>query len=161
MTTISERVMEILDTTSLSDPREISEKVLGDMSGRELRPALAEVLPEYVRYIERVHRSASGGPEGQLTDALHESFAEGSPRQAPGSSKWRALAGRYAGASERKPLRDCTREDVLAIVARHRSLAESNTSKAEQFERIYRLMVDHDAEVVGDLPEAEVEGVLR
>lgn len=162
MTTIRERIFEILDTSALSEPTDIAEKVIGDLGPRELRAALAEVMPEYVRYVERNHRSSAPAAASPISDDSGASDeAEAHTTRAPGSSRWRILAGRYRGVEERKPLRDCTRDDVLAIVAQHRHQAATNTAAAERFGALHQLMVDRGAATVGELPEAEVEGVLR
>jgi hypothetical protein len=158
VTSIRERVLNILDSSSLSDPRDIAEKILGDLAARERRDALVEVLPEYVRITigrER-HRPASddpasGDPQNQSTNA--------------GSSRWRraasVLARRYMPIDTWKPLRDCTRDDVLALVAGYRDRAVQNTHKAEQFEALAAQMAKAKAPTVGALSEDVVEEILR
>lgn len=156
MSSVRAQIIEILDTSALSDPREIAEKLIGDIPSRQLRAALAEVLPQYVRVLMTNDRRSDPGRHSQPGSQT---------RSAPGSERWRAAAGvlasRFCPAGEWKPLRDCTRDDVLALVAERRDLAAKNAAVADQFERLHQLMSDRGVSTVGELAEAEVEGVLR
>lgn len=161
MTTVRERVLEILATSSLSDPRDIADKIIGDLTARERQAALAEVLPEYVRitlHAGRGHHPTSDEP-GSTQGTRTQDVAE------PGSSRWRRVSsvftGRYKPLDTWKPLRECTRDDVLALVDDYRKRAAQNTRKADQFEALAKRMAKAKVATVGDLPESVVEEILR
>lgn len=125
-------VRQVQDETGSADPREIASKVLADIPDELLRPLLAEVMPEYVRQVMKGGRhSATGAP--------------------PASSKVAAVRGWHerlmsqpidvsGGKGEWKALRDCTRDELLAVAQYRRETAARNLATAEKYEALAKIL---------------------
>lgn len=57
-------------------------------------------------------------------------------------------------------LKDCTVFDVRKIIVAHRDRAAQSSAIADRYDRLEQAMLDHNAEVVGDLPDELVAEIL-
>jgi hypothetical protein len=82
--TLADLILEVKDTSGEADPKHIAKLVIDKVSSRDLRDALAETLPDYVR--TTIHRAA-GQPIGvspsSATASTSGSSTRATPRSAP------------------------------------------------------------------------------
>lgn len=148
------RVRRIQDETGSVDPREIAGKLVAELSDADLRDALAESLPEYVRQVMKGGRnSARVLPPARST----------SPRNAAAAQRWfETLLTQpvdvSGGQGQWKALRDCTREDLLVVARHRRELAAKNSAIANRYEALAKVLPA--GATVASLPEDTVVNVF-
>lgn len=156
-TNVRERVKALMASSDINDPREMAEVVLEDMREDELRAALAETLPGYVRVCFHQYQVPQREPESKPASNTHGSTASG--------SRWDHITAvhsrRVCPAGQWKTLGDCVRDDILALAEQRRSQAAFNTAVADGFEELARRMAARGARRVSDIPVAEIPEVLR
>lgn len=154
-------VIEVMETSSLTENREIAEKVIENLARADIRPALAEALPAYIGRIQSELRSALNI---QRVDAQYD--RDGNPRpiqqvfipsskQAAIRDHWRAVARQHIIATPdgRKSILDCTRDDLLYAASQREQLAKANAIKAKGYKAAAATLAEHGVEVVSDLPD--------
>lgn len=140
------------------DPSKAAEKWLSGMSADEQRELLAVVLPSFLRVTWARFRLTS---TRRLTD---RTFSE-SPKPKFGPSKAARSRDAYAdwlasmlhvGKGVWKPLRDCTRADLLFAAEERGALARRNASQAEMYSSLAEVVTS----TLGKARRADVERVL-
>lgn len=165
--TLAQTVRRMHRETGSADPRELAEKVLATLdTPAQVRDALAEALPDFVRNVVRTAHSGS-------LIALSRAVTPPAPTagKGPGSSSARVGAVRAwydrllsqpvdvsGNRGEWKAMRECTREDLLTAAAYRRDVAARNVATADAMERLAAVL--GDGQTVGDLAQATVTGAL-
>lgn len=183
-TLVRDRVLELLETSDLVEPRDLARKVYDDLVDEdEVREALLEVLPQYVRVLLSQHRRDNRRDRSMLSPSSHRahgrsdgSAVERSPSEVSTSQvrdgerstnlspRWqRAAQGfrerYYPG--EWKFLGDCTLADVERLASDYRRRAAEQRHYADRFELVRSRMERDGATLVAELPEAWVVQVLH
>jgi hypothetical protein len=156
---VRQRVLDVLDSTELSDPHAIADAIAADLRGAAAKEALAECLPQYVRVVLSSLRSNARLDPATWPSHTHEANA-GSSR----SSKWMAARDFFRqpihAAGEWRQLGDLTVDEVAWLVDDRHRQAKELTIAADRFAALRDLMTRRKAKRVRDLPEDEVAGVL-
>ena len=146
-------IRSVVESSTMSDPREIAEKVIESASQFEKREWLAEVLPGFVADVMRADRNL----------ALRESARRTPSRSAKVAQvrDWwgQFLASRISVDGVWKPVGEMTVADVEVTIAERREQAARTLAQAERFAAILELMSKHGAATVADLPRESVEQV--
>lgn len=103
-------------------PSEIAERLLKDMEADDLRDALAETLPSYVRVLM--------SNQQRPTLAKWDELSEGEGSAPP------AIPMTVYGDREWKPLEECTTDDFAEMADRRKRLAEGNIAWSRRFARL-------------------------
>lgn len=150
------RIRAILDDTGEADPGVVADKVIGDLSSRELRPALAQTMRALVREVMRAERLTT--PQA----AENVSPGQGRSRARAVAEAWRAhLRDRvFVGDGTWRLLGDCSPQDVLFLVADRRQKAAELAEAAQRYQRLHDAMDRHGAGRVADLPDAVLADAL-
>jgi len=130
---VAKLVRHVIDTTSLSDPREIAQKVAGMVPRERRQSAIEQMLPVYVTQVASRDRM------------LHQV----KPQQ-KGSSKvqavrddWkRRLATPLLVGDAWKRFGECTAADLLAVAETLRTTADRTLQKASYYEEIAAALPD-------------------
>lgn len=141
-------VLDLIESTDLSDPREIADAVLAGASDAERDAMLAAAVASEVRLILCGHRKSPTGAAPK--------------RPAARSAKVRAirdawqmmLRGRYSVGGAWKPLAEFTVEDAQAVAAERRAQAAEAIVWAERFDALAKAIADAGAATAGDLASA-------
>lgn len=180
-------IREVLATSLMPDPHDVSEEVLRRITNDQLRPALRQCLPALVgdyarRHLNNADRPHFRSPQANPTAAAAISSApvaafperaakaEIKPRQITRSPKvaaYRELGQQWlrarvyvsADPREWKFMGDCTFTDLMFMAAQRRDQAERTNAKAAEYERLADLMQAHDVTRVRDLPADVLRGV--
>jgi len=157
-------IKTVLDSTSLTDPGEIADKVAESVPARALRAAFRVTLRAYVRQVMAERRTFSD-PNFQTSSSGHPLNDAHDPRVAAGRSfKVRAIRDGWqkqldnrvhVGNSEWKFLGDCTYDNLYALAGEREKHAAKNEAWARYYRSLAALLTEHDVERVRDLP-AEV-----
>lgn len=144
------RVRSFQESTGSADPREIASKILTDLEDHELRAVLEVVLPEYVRQVMKTGRNqaASSPPASSKVSAVRDWYERlmGQPVDVSG------------GHGQWKSLRECTRDELLAVAQYRRETAARNLATAEKYESLAKLLPAR--KTVGQLPTDVVASVF-
>lgn len=125
---LTQTVRQIMDTTSLSDPREIAAKLLADISPDEYRAALEEALPPFVRTALSRDRLAQTGSK---------SGPSRSGKLAAIRDHWeRRLATPLLVNGAYKRFGECDASDLHMAAEALRADAARMTSKADYYDEI-------------------------
>jgi hypothetical protein len=150
------RVRRLQVSTGSSDPRELAEKLLAELTAAELRSALAEVLPEYVRQVMKSGRNKATAAPSQ------SSPSSPSWRVAPVRDWYEQLMAQpidvSGGQGRWKSLRECTRDELLTVAQHRRETAARNVATAKKYEALARVLPASKS--VGDLPADTVASVF-
>lgn len=143
-------VRAVLDSSNLTDPGEIADKVAESIPASALRAALHVTLRSYVRQVMAETRTNSApnfrSPAAGRSVKV-QAIRDGWQRQ---------LDNRvHVGDSEWKLLGDCTYEDLLACAAEREAIAARNQSMARYYRGLAGLVAEHDTAALRDVP-AEV-----
>lgn len=149
---IRDRVLDVLaDTDSaIADPAVIAEMVARTLTNREIRTALATVLPDYVRRVAGDLAGRSRKPQAKVLTT---------PQRV---ASWYAsvLAARMFNGAEWKFLRDCTADDLHGAAAQRYKTAASTQQEADRLTTLAELLEKLGAETVAEVPEDELRSVL-
>ena len=147
------------------NPPAAAEKLLADLSTKERLALLAEILPSYIRMTysnqRRSAQSSVGGyslePPGTL-GTLSSPYAVGTPKSARVRDSYADWLGSmlHCGKGVWKPLRDCTKADLLFAADERLAKAAQNAATAV----LYQSLAEVVSTTLGDAPRAEVERVL-
>ena len=135
-------IRDVLDTTSLTDPREVAAKVIAALDPADYVHALEEALPEYVR--TEMNRAGLLSPKVDVSDVPMPQL----PARSPRGDRLREYARRrlevpiFVGDGQRKRLGDCTRDELLRHVAMLYDQVEKTSSKARWYERVAAAIPD-------------------
>ncbi|MFJ8852305.1 hypothetical protein [Streptomyces sp. NPDC102437] len=170
-------VRDVLESSSKTDPRNLADEVLDRVDGHDLRAALGQCLPAFVR--EEIRKKRNGGvpplDRGELQLVMTEQ-----PRGPGGASRRhasvrlarsakvaaiRAAGPRWlddrlcTGEHEWKRLGDCTFTDLMYAVRQRRDQAARTEAVAASLERLADLLRTHGVECVRDLPAEAINSV--
>lgn len=134
------------------DPRAVATRVIEKLSAEEYRAALEIALPSYVRVVNNAHRSPSVGNPSRSAKvgairAWHERMLLAEVDPSGSGNDWKRLG-------------DCTRDDVLALAAHRRKIADENRAAAQRYERLASEMNELGVEHVSDLSASVLSSVL-
>lgn len=141
-------VREVLDRSNLTDPRALAAAVLNHIDDEQLRAALVECLPEYVRIAVGNTRSAIGAAASGTAPASGRSWKV----EALQDYGQRLLRQRIHVASAWKFLGDCAPDDLFAAAAERRNLATQTLLIADRYERVGKAVEHAGVDAVKDLP---------
>lgn len=132
-------------------PQAITEQVLARLRPRDYQAALHTALPVFVRQVQSEQRSRVLHISEPKPGGL--SVAGESSRVAAVRDDWLRALGQTInlGAGVAKPLRECTRVDLLRVAAHLDERAQRNAMKAHEYRTLANLL-DADDDKVGDLP---------
>lgn len=150
--TIREAVRKVLDDVSGPvAPEQVAEQVVAGLSDADLREALSQVLPMFVREVivtSRATLAASGSqPRSWKRQAIREAWR-------------RELSARYATPEGYKALRDFSHDDLVALAQTCREMADRNAASAVRFGRLAECVSTAGVERLGDLPESVLASEL-
>ncbi|WP_406501534.1 hypothetical protein OHA04_27350 [Streptomyces sp. NBC_01590] len=166
---------DVLESSSTTDPRNLADEVLNRVDGRDLRAALGQCLPAFVR--EEIRKKRNGGAldRGELQLVMTEQpsgFAATARRRTPvrmvRSAKVaaiRAAGPRWlddrlcTGEHEWKRLGDCTFTDLMYAVGQRREQAARTEAVAARLEHLADLLRTHGVGCVRDLPAEAIDSV--
>lgn len=142
---LSEKIDEVLATTSLISPQEIADAVLSRLSAVEKRSLLVEVLPGAVQTALSRRRMVSYVPAGSV-DNHTESLKVRAIRE-----HWASMLATPIPAVGKR-LEDCTRTDVFKVVADLQARYKGLAAKIDWYLAIAAALPD-DETTVGTLTE--------
>jgi hypothetical protein len=172
----------ILDTTDMTDPAEITDKVISTIPTEDLASVLRLALLPYVQTFmghERLRAFKFSGADHAETDAqrlivgagIDLDRGDGSHRRnethVPGAASPRSwkrdlLRARiHVGDNERKMLADCTVEDITAAAIERVALSRQNAAWADRYRKLAHRMEQYHADTVADMPYDVVAAILR
>lgn len=165
---LNAEIREILDTTSLSDPGEIADRVAESIPSRNLRDVLRVTLRSHVRTVVRYRRADNAAHtdqsgSGHTSDETQKIAAAAGPTpKAKVARSWKRdsiapawqahLNDRYFGVSQWKRLADMTYDDLIAEAERRESLASQNAAQGAKFRTWAGLVKDSGVSTFGELP---------
>jgi hypothetical protein len=139
---------EVMRTSKSADYADIAAEVLAQIPPRELRAALAQSLPTFVRTV-----SVSQRQPGAVRPPSPAPKMPGSWKVQAIREGWqRRLSEIYSTESGNKRLGDFTRDDLLHQSAICEQQAKQKHSKAKGWRNLADLMDAERVEVVRDLP---------
>lgn len=133
-----------------ADPNVVADKIAAEVPAKDLRQALAEVLPAFVSTRLGLYRQEL---------LRNDPPAAGQPQASRKSAAARLLAP-MRGIDGWVYLKDCTRDDVLQLVQERRNRADAMNAMADRYEHLASLMAKRGARVVADLSERDIEAVF-
>lgn len=148
---LHDAVASVLDTTNLTEPAEIAAKVAENVPSRELRRVVGELLPAYVREVNRHRRNLGLTSENANQSARSSKVAA---FRAIGRA-W--LRNRIQVESGWKLLADCSYEDLMWAAENRRQIAAQNFAKAEEYEALAQHVQAHGVDRLADLPDAALD----
>lgn len=151
------RIRAILTDTGEADPGVVADKVIAELTSRELRPALGETMRSFVRDVMRHDREAIA-PAAVASEATP---GQGRSRARAVAEAWRAhLRDRVFVGDTWRLLGDCSAEDVQFLVDDRRRKAAELHVTADRYDALRAAMVEHDVARVADLPDAVLRDTL-
>lgn len=170
-------VVDEMARNASANPYVIAERVIDRIvSLSDAKAALAKALPMYVRNIagntgvapprivtggsqHELEPHVPGAPSGPGTGRAHTDAIKGAQRA--GANRRRAwLAHRHPGVDGVWKFQgDFTEADCLAAAAVRHAKAAETAAAAKWFENVARLLVEHKAVTVKELPEEVLDGL--
>jgi len=151
-------IRNVLDTTDLTDPGDIADKVAKSIPAKALRDVVRMMLRSYVRQVNNERRTYSPpnfSTGGQRRSDAQVNIAAGRSAKVQAiRDGWQAqLDNRvHVGQSEWKFLGDCTYDNLYALAAERETHAAKNASWARYYRSLAGLLTEHGVETVRDLP---------
>ncbi len=138
-------VGEIVRDSAATDPGDLVTEVIARIPKKKVADALKQTMRLYVRQVISETRPIGGGePPVAATSWKVTAIRDGWQRQ---------LTNRlHVGAGKWKRLADCTYDDLLAVAAERRDLAERNGVWARTYESWARLISEAGVDTFGELP---------
>lgn len=173
---LRDTVNKILDGEQYADPTSIAQETLRLLPDSELRPALAEILPEWVRVQitrRRGQQPREDSPGGQSVGDNHRAGAAGGSNPDPAYSVWTTSFQSWGdklrnervsvgpNATDWKFFRDLTHADCFYNEAESLKLAAANAAKAEKWNRTERAMREYEVERAGDLSDEVLTDIWK
>ncbi len=144
-------VREELEKSSEPDPTIVAHGLASRIDDAELRSALAQCLPTFVRIVSNEMRRTSAPvpePGASATAAAADSVRRWAHiRESIDAREWRFLL-------------DMTRDEVHRCAELRRTKARENLTAASHYDEIVVAMQRHGAKVVRNLPLAVLEELL-
>ena len=148
-------IRDVINTTSLTDPRAIAEQVATSTPEQHLRAAFESLLVEHVRSILGQQRNK----------ALSAATRQGASAKLRGRRDWWAsvLESRlYVGAGNWRMLGDCTATDLQFAAKQRREDAEREMGRARTYDTLRSALRVHRVATVAELPpDVLTPAVLR
>lgn len=153
-------VRETLNDSTLTDPRQLATIILERLEDHQLRDALAQILPEYVRIVIGVDRSHAPG---------YPLAVDGTTNTAAPNRSWKVEALQDYGRLLRqrihipntgwKFLADCGPEDLFGAAAERRDIATQTLVVADRYERLGKAVEHAGVPAVRNLPQDVIQRV--
>jgi hypothetical protein len=151
---LRERIRAILTDTGEADPGIVADKVVAELSSRQLRPALGQTMRALVREVIRDDR-------GTAVTHTQPAPGQGRSRARAVAEAWRAhLRDRVFVGDTWRLLGDCTAADVQFLVDDRRRKAAELVATADRYDGLRAAMVEYGVERVVDLPDAVLAATL-
>jgi len=159
-------IREVADASTVADPGVLVAEVSARIAPEDRGAALDQCLRSVVVVMLSQMRMFSHSPDGQRSDDTHGRPAAGGSPSHKGArirEHWRkALRDRMpVGDGEWKFLAECTGVDLDYAAGLREDHAARTLAHAEQLRRLGKLLVEHDADTVGDLPDDVLRGGLE
>jgi len=141
-------VQEVVQSAQSVEYADIAAEVLGRLDRKDLRAALAQALPTYVRSVGVAQRLP-----GAVTPPSVAPMMPGSWKVQAIREGWqRRLSEIYATTEGNKRLGDFTYEDLLHQAEICSTQAKQKLAKAKGWRALADLLAEHEVEHVRDLP---------
>lgn len=173
----------ILDTTDLTDPGEITDKVIATIPPDALVDVLRQVLRPYVQNFlgtDRLRLIQSSSSDHRFNDAHCRPAAAGQPldRESGSQSSADSHDGRAAAPrswkrdgirdifrsrmpGQGKMLGDCTVEDITAAAIERETLSAKNAAWAVRYRKLAKRMEQYHVTLVSELSPDLVRDILQ
>lgn len=158
MSSVRDRVRELLESTELADPHAIAGLLLPELKGKAKDEALAECLPQYVRLLVSAERGHL-----RLDRPREQPTSHTTPGRSSRSPKWENVSRVFrlrVFADGWRQLGDCTAEHLMFLADDRYAKAKELTSSGDRWSALRDLLVRKGATHVRELPESEVAEVL-
>lgn len=126
-TAVRDAIAAVLESTDLSDPHEIAAEVVRRLSAKELRSALTEVLPDFVRVTMSRGRMLNPAPLAPKS----------SSKVAACRTHWatRLVTPLFVDGAYKR-FGDCTAVDLKAVSLSLRVSADRSNAKADYYDSV-------------------------
>lgn len=142
-------VTDVLNTSGLTDPKELSTVVVSQIDEDDLRATLQVVLPGYIRRVAAERRSDHG--KQPVVPARAVSNTGLSVKSAQYRDYKAKLQDTIVVDGEWKTLAECTSADFSWLTEWHEDVARKNLDKAETYRVYAKEMANADAATFDDL----------
>lgn len=146
---IRKLIREVLRETAGQSVELRAETIRERIAGEDIETALMAGLRELVRQEMSAVRSAANRSSSPRTGSWKTRGI-----QQIGEEWKRMLEVEYTVEHGRKPLAQCTRDDLLFNVASREKAAAATLTQAARLRELHDLLIEHDVHTVGDLPES-------
>lgn len=147
---LREAVESVLESGELASPEAVAAQVVSNLGARQVRAALEQALPGFVR-TQMQNRRASNTILAGSANAPARSSKVAGIRDA-----WaNALRDRVHVDGGWKLLGECSYADLMFAAQERRSHAARNLAKADQFESLAARLESAGAATVADLPRGD------
>lgn len=147
-------ISHVIESSSLSDPREIADKIIESATAAEKREWLVEVLPSIVAEVMRLERN-------QAMSMAHESRRPVRSAKVAGVRDWwsKFLESRIPVEGVWKPVGELDAADLRSVIAEREKLAAEITAQAARFAHLLSLLAEFKVATVAELPRDAVAAV--
>ena len=152
---VRSHIKHVIESSSLSDPHEIAEKVIESATPHEKRGWLAEVLPSIVAEVMRLDRN-------QAMSMAHESRRPVRSAKVAGVRDWwsKFLESRIAVEGVWKPVGELDAADLRSVIAEREKLAAEITAQAARYSHLLSLLTEYKVATVAELPRDAVAAAV-
>lgn len=148
-------ISHVIESSSLSDPREIADKIIESATAAEKREWLDEVLPSIVAEVMRLERN-------HAMSMAHESRRRPvRSAKVAGVRDWwsKFLESRIPVDGVWKPVGELDAADLRSVIAEREKLAAEITAQAARFAHLLSLLAEYKVATVAELPRDAVAAV--
>lgn len=151
-------IREVADASAVADPGVLVAEVSARIGSRDRAAALDQCLRSVVIQTLSQMRMSSNSPGGHRVRGTHPAPAAGgspSSKVAGIREYWRGVLRETikVGVGEWKFLAECTETDLDFAAGVREDNAARNMAQAERLRRLGKLLAEHGADTVGDLPD--------
>lgn len=154
-------IREVADESGAADPGALADAVFGRIPAKHRADALRESLRPFVRLMVSADRATRPSVEERPQGGTSEQGAKPSVRSWKRDGirqQWRTyLRDRLHVADGWKFLGDCGFDDLMFAVTERREIAARTAAKADWYEQLAKVVSDHGAERVADLPDSVLD----
>ena len=159
-------IREVADASAVADPGVLVAEVSARIGSRDRAAALDQCLRSVVIQTLSQMRMSSNSPGGHPARDTHATAAAGgspSSKVAGIREYWRGVLRERisVGDGEWKFLAECTETDLDFAAGLREDHAARTLAQAERLRRLGKLLVEHGADTVGDLPDDVLRGGLE
>jgi len=159
-------IREVADASTVADPGVLVAEVSARIGARDRGAALEQCLRSVVIQTLSQMRMSSHSPGGHSRrDAQAPGAAGGSPSSKVAEIReyWRGVLRETirVGVGEWKFLGECTETDLDFAAGVREDHAARTLAQAERLRRLGKLLAEHSADTVGDLPDDVLRGGLE